>query len=136
MPPKNQYLPWWKKTIQWIKRESVSVEIIFLPICFFMVDIVIRAILKVDLSDAGADMSLLATSSMVSSLLICIDNGDKTGAKASILLTLLFLVYWIIVLWIIASNHQASYLLTGAALGMGVFSFVFATYFGRGLNNG
>ena len=135
MPAKRQDLPWWKKLVQWIKRESTSVEIILLPFGFFIVDLIVRSMLRVNISDAGADMSLLAISTLVSSLFICIENGNKNGTRAGLFLVLVFLALWMSVLWLVSSNTKASFFLTGATVGLGVSLFIVASFLGRELNN-
>lgn len=100
---------WTRRVMRWLRRNSEFVEIALIPFFIFMLDLIIRASLRLDLIDAGADMSLLAVSAFMSGFMDNVRRGDPDNNRViEVLLLLFFGMLWLICLMFISDLNPVS----------------------------
>ncbi len=89
--------------LQALEKKPELVKIYLIPILLFLLDFGLRAAIRVDLIDAGADMALLAVASFTS---VLAEDTSQSQPKAIVILPLLlgFLLPWIFCLWSISKQ--------------------------------
>lgn len=119
---------WTKLLIKKITTNDEFVKIYFIPGLLFLLDFVIRAVLNIDLVDAGADMALLAVATFIALILENIDPKKYGGAMITFIL--IFLSTWIISLKIVSIQNPMLFLSMDFRLVfswfVGLTSFVFS----------
>jgi hypothetical protein len=84
------------------KPELVKVFII--PFLLFLVDLCLRAVIHVDIVDAGADMAFLATASFIT---VLVEDGRNSRVKpfVKVVFFLFFMLPWVFCLWGISNTN-------------------------------
>ena len=86
-----------------IRDNSNFVKIVIIPAIIFFFDLVLRSILNVDLTDAGADMALLGFNIFIS---LIIDGSQKDHILAKIIFIIISILFWIICLKIVSLDSM------------------------------
>lgn len=68
---------------------------VVVPFLLFVIDIILRGALQLDLSDAGADLALLAVAAFISSL---IEDPNRRGSEVQFSIFLFFFALWLVCL--------------------------------------
>lgn len=126
-----------KTLIQALLDNEEIVKIYVFPGLLFFFDFAFRAILHIDLIDAGADMALISASTFVALILDSKDEKANTGYLGMIFL-LPFLIFWFLCLSIIARPdpiifqplEQLDFRLVFSWL-IGIFAFYFSGVYAR-----
>lgn len=104
--------PWPQEIIRYLEDHPESVRTFILPTLLFLLDLTIRAVLGINLGDAGADMALLGVSSFAS-----IVPSDVKERRQSPLVAFIcfigFMIPWIVCLWIISPHSPLLFHLFG-----------------------
>lgn len=91
---------WIRSLVKSLLDNPAMVKIVFIPGMIFFLDFTLRAILEIDLIDAGADMALLAVAMFFT--VIVEDFSPKQHTPMAIVFILFFLILWIICLKIVS----------------------------------
>ena len=120
---------WPKVLLKKLLDNPDMVKIYVIPGLLFFLDFVLRAVLGVDLIDAGADMALLAVATFVS-LLVEDIRPQQYYTAIMVVFIMLFLALWIICLRIVSAQNPISFLMVDFRLVLswfvGLTSFVFS----------
>jgi len=90
--------------IQTLDSQPELVKVYILPILLFLLDFCLRAVIHVDLIDAGADMAFLATASFIT---VLVEDIGHSHLKPFVLIVLLisFMLPWIFCLWGVSNTN-------------------------------
>jgi len=127
---------WSRRVIQLLKKHRSLIQNIGIPILIFIIDLMIRASLQMDLSDAGADMALLAESAILATLIEDIRRGNPDDDLIEeVFFTLLFIILWLGCLMAIAERIPLAQFKDVVTLTVGLVSlvgaFIFLSEFGE-----
>ena len=94
-----------RRMTQALNRQEGTTKTILIPILLFVVDIVGRAFLRVDVADAGADMAFLGFSMFVA---IAADGlQDRRDKPSTIIFALLLALFsWLVCTFLVSSVHN------------------------------
>lgn len=95
--------PWARLLIRTLSHNPEFVKVYVIPGLIFFLDFVLRAVLDVDLIDAGADMALLAVATFMTLLVEDDVPSQQQLTLVSVVFIVIFLVPWIVCLRIIAT---------------------------------
>ena len=127
---------WPRRVIGLLKKHRSLIQNIGFPLLIFIIDLMIRAALQMDLSDVGADMALLAESAFLATLIEDIRRGNPhDDIIEKVFFTLLFTILWLACLMAIAERIPLAQFKDVVAQTVGLVSlvgaFIFLSEFGE-----
>jgi len=91
----------------WLQAKRDLVEFVLIPLAIFLVDFLLRALVRVDLIDAGADMSLLVLSAFFSGLVASGRRASPNDNASGLALGCLFFFgVWLFCLGLAADQSR------------------------------
>lgn len=104
----------WARLLVRVLTDNLEfVRLYVLPGLLFFLDIVLRGVLGIDLIDAGADMALLAVATFVTLLVEDDSLGHKQYYAVSVVFVMVFFMFWVICLRIIAIPQAVTVVFLG-----------------------
>ena len=124
-----QRITWTRVILRKLTNNPEMVKVYVIPGLLFLLDLVLRAVLGIDLIDIGADMALLAVATFVSLLVEDVEQSQY-HATVMIVFIMIFLALWIICLSIISVQSPISFLMFNfrpmLSWFVGLTSFIFS----------
>jgi len=121
-----------KDTMDWVHKNVEQNNVIISPILILFLDITLRSVIRVDISDVGADMSLLAIAILVS---LIMRDGNKEIAsqyrtRDLVPFFILFLLIWALCLRIVALKDLEPILVFGMNINLYIICILSSLFLG------
>lgn len=114
-----------EKVVQWLRQNKKMVSYLVIPVSIFMLDLILRAMLHLDLVDVGTDLAFLSFTAFVSSLT---EDTRSEDTEPKVALLLFFFLMWLICLALISSAVPIVVQIRPfIAIGVGLMSFILAS---------